>query len=827
LYVNSNIRGWLTSINNAKLNTDANNTLDGAFSEDDAFGEELSYTNSFTTGGTTGSAQWNGNISGMAWKSRAPSTSYSSVNVNGYAFQYDKVNRLTLANYGMDANVSNWNGDIGKYNEAISYDVMGNISTLLRNGPNSTIDNLSYTYGSSSNKLLAVTNSSSTPVGFVDGNKSGNDYAYDGNGNLTTDNNKGLAINYNYLNLPSSVSSSSQGKTITYTYDATGKKLKKSFPGQADHYYMDGVEYDGSTLLFAMTEEGRARLKSGSYVYDYFLKDHLGNVRVVLTSDASSGQSMAAVYPAATMETTTAATETTYYSNLDKVRNVKPQGFTTLQSNNEQVAFLKGTDPNKQIGPSITIKVNAGDKISLTAQSFYPDGVDKGRNGLSETALGQLVSALIAPTGLNAQGKALALDALKGQAFGSSSSYQNVMGQLPSSDYGKDNNRPKAYMVWMLFDKEMKMVKTGNSSGAVQIPEGAGQVKSMAQNDIVMDQGGFLTAYTVSQSPTSVYIDNFQLTQTTGPVLEINDYYPFGMLNNGLSNPGTTSPLNNYKYNGKELQNELNLAWLDYGARFYDPQIGRWHSIDPMAEKMRRWTPYNYCDDDPMRFIDPDGMSPVWNGNYGEGSAYIDDKDPKKTYSWQEVQQTYGIGSFSQTTKSFSSADSNKKGQSSNSGGLQKAHDVSKEGKNKFDPSETAKFKSEIFQTPGVGMEGYTTNTRHEGKSPVENIVDAHTGKLESVTFKSSNGIINKGVDGSVTFGNSSISQGVAANGSYILDLSIPTGKNSSIGTTLYYNPNVLKNNLEGIINTVGDALHNAPTIYPVPIIPLPIPIIP
>jgi Iap family predicted aminopeptidase len=78
---------------------------------------------------------------------------------------------------------------------------------------------------------------------------------------------KGLSINYNYLNLPSSVSSSSQGKTITYTYDATGKKLKKSFPGQADHYYMDGVEYDGSTLLFAMTEEGRVRPKTdGTYL---------------------------------------------------------------------------------------------------------------------------------------------------------------------------------------------------------------------------------------------------------------------------------------------------------------------------------------------------------------------------------------------------------------------------------------------------------------------------------------------------------------------------------------------------------------------------------
>jgi RHS repeat-associated protein len=301
------------------------------------------------------------------------------------------------------------------------------------------------------------------------------------------------------------------------------------------------------------------------------------------------------------------ATETTYYSNLDKVRNVKPQGFVTLQEN-EQVAMLKGTDPNRQVGPSITIKVNAGDKIGLSAQSFYPEGADKGRNGLSETALGQLVNALINPAGLNATGKTLATDALKSQVFGNNTDYQNVMGQLPSSEYGKDNNRPKAYMVWMLFDKEMKLVKTGNSSGAIQIPEGAGQVKQMAQNDIVMDQGGFLTAYTVSESPTSVSIDNFQLTQIAGSVLEQNDYYPFGMLNNGLSVAGTASPLNYYKYNGKELQNELSLAWLDHGARFYDPQIGRWTTPDKLAEYMRRWSPYNYVFNNPIKFTDPTGM---------------------------------------------------------------------------------------------------------------------------------------------------------------------------------------------------------------------------
>lgn len=104
----------------------------------------------------------------------------------------------------------------------------------------------------------------------------------------------------------------------------------------------------------------------------------------------------------------------------------------------------------------------------------------------------------------------------------------------------------------------------------------------------------------------------FGYTNNALRIKQVNSYYPFGMNIKGLTTSGIKAeskhPANEYLYNGKMFQDELGLDWLDYGARMYDAQIGRWHVMDPLAEVSRRWSPYAYCYNNPMRFIDPDGM---------------------------------------------------------------------------------------------------------------------------------------------------------------------------------------------------------------------------
>ncbi|MDC7282632.1 RHS repeat-associated core domain-containing protein [Bacteroides caccae] len=259
-----NIRNWLTGIEGGK------------------FSQSLHYTDGL------GVPCYNGNISSMTWKSGAGATP------RGYKFSYDRLGRLTDAEYGEGPSFS---VNTNRFNEQVTgYDKMGNILGLKRYGQTSAtgydvIDDLSLSYAG--NRLKKVTDRSTTPAfnngfEFKDGIDLPTEYEYDENGNLTKDLNKNItAIQYNCLNLPSRVMFAN-GDSISYLYDAAGRKLRTVHVLEGDSVttdYCGNVVYENGVPQILLTEVGYVSLTDGKY--HYYLKDHQGNNRVVVDEEGT------------------------------------------------------------------------------------------------------------------------------------------------------------------------------------------------------------------------------------------------------------------------------------------------------------------------------------------------------------------------------------------------------------------------------------------------------------------------------------------------------------------------------------------------------------
>lgn len=254
-----NVRSWVKAVNGP------------------LFSQKLYYNDKRSDG--TRNTCYNGNISSMDWKMGAENI------LRGYNFTYDGLSRLKQADY-----LENGIREEGRFDTSYRYDKHGNITRLERYGQTKSdsyglIDNLYMFYNG--NQLESVEDSAvelayNNGFEFKDGDSSEVEYFYDSNGNLTKDLNKNIIdIQYNYLNLPRRIMFG-DGNSISYSYDATGKKLQTIHQiGDANITtdYCDNVIYENGVAKTLLFEGGYLSLEDGKY--HYFIKDHQGNNRVV------------------------------------------------------------------------------------------------------------------------------------------------------------------------------------------------------------------------------------------------------------------------------------------------------------------------------------------------------------------------------------------------------------------------------------------------------------------------------------------------------------------------------------------------------------------
>jgi RHS repeat-associated protein len=624
-----NIRGWLKGIN---WNYSGTGTQPAVYNANNKwFGFDLSYDWGF------GLNQYNGNISGQRWKTAGDGAERS------FGYGYDNVNRILYADFNQKS-TSGWAKNDGGsvnidfsvkmgdgINHASAYDANGNILRMQQAGlklnSSAVIDALTYAYAANSNKLLAVTDTAGadSKLGdFTDKHTGSNDYGYDLNGNMITDLNKRLngsvgidqanggAIEYNHLNLPWKITvkkdNDSVKGTIKYIYDATGNKLEKRIIEQLSSEkttttdYIGGAVYQNDTLQFLGHEEGRIRKTDSGYVYDYFLKDHLGNTRMVLTDEWTVNS-----YPAATMETAAADVENALYTKIEETRTAKPTAYPTdtYTNPNDWVAKLSGS--GNKIGPGIVLKVMSGDKVNIRASSWYKlNGASPGTPVNPATDL--LTALATGISGIASTGGKFSLAQL--QQPGLLTPGIGDMLTRQTNDYASNSAKPKAYLNWLLFDDQFKLVDS--SSGFEQV--GAdNELRTWVKTGLPMKKNGYLYVYTSNESPVDVFFDNLQVAHIRGPLAEETHYYPFGLTMAGISSKAAGKLENKkWKFQNQELDDDLGLNWYGFKWRNHDPQIGRFIQIDPLSDKYEYNSTYAFSENKVTAHVELEGLE-AWS----------------------------------------------------------------------------------------------------------------------------------------------------------------------------------------------------------------------
>jgi RHS repeat-associated protein len=656
-----NIRGWLKGINWNYGASSGSTTGQTNYTQNNWFGFDLSYDWGYTTN------QYNGNIAGQRWMSAGDGAERS------YGYGYDNASRLLFADFKQNfgsGSTPDWNNTdqtgfaidfkvkMGTgLNDGSAYDANGNIKQMqqwgLKVNISTQIDNLHYDYFSNSNKLQSVADNTGTTNNklgdFTDKNTSGDDYGYDLNGNIITDRNKdvsgntgidqvtGGAITYNHLNLPYQITVAGKGM-ITYIYDAVGNKLEnrteEASPSSKSTIttYLGVYVYENNNLQFFGQQEGRIRRLTKSsgteYAYDYMIKDHLGNVRAVLTDEQKQD-----VYPAVTLENGATATEAAYYNlnSANIVDKTQIASFTTAtgstyennngnppynnnpasntNANSDKLYKLNGATGNKT-GLGIALKVMAGDAISIWGKSYWHYNGTTPNNNYPIT--NTLLDFLTSFAGSQAIGSSVHGAEVTGTVLNNNNSTTGGLSFWLNNSVPTPVDNPKAYINWILFDEHFKPVTSSSNF----IPVGDADAVNPHSGVANISQNGYLYVYCSNESNIDVFFDNLQVIHNRGPLMEETHYYPFGLTMAGISSKASGSAINNKKFNGIEENTDLGLSQYDAFYRTMDPQLGRWWQIDPKPDYSE--SPYSTMGNNPILKNDPLGDTGVvrWRSGF-------------------------------------------------------------------------------------------------------------------------------------------------------------------------------------------------------------------
>jgi RHS repeat-associated protein len=348
-----------------------------------------------------------------------------------------------------------------------------------------------------------------------------------------------------------------------------------------DYFYLNELELIKST--------------ASAPEYQYNLKDHLGNVRLTFTSKDEVDINTA------TLETANLNTEQSQFLRINNAKRINASIFDHTNGAATGYSERLNGSANEKYGVAKSISVMPGDVITAEVYAKYVDPTSSNWTGALTTLMSQIAA--------NTAGVVV-----------DGASYTSSTASFPPGFIGlqttSNNGAPRAYLNWLVFDRNygfitggFKQITTAAKEAGSDVPHELLQMPA----PITITQPGYVYIYLSNESlsPVEVYFDDFKVIQTKSPVIQLEDYYPFGLTFNSYSRENSTK--NNYLYNGKELQDELDLGWLHYGARMYTPESGRWFSIDPKAEEYDAWSPYHYVYNNPVKLLDPDGRE-IING---------------------------------------------------------------------------------------------------------------------------------------------------------------------------------------------------------------------